>query len=134
MLKELGLPVPSWQVLRTVRDLNSLQLVGSNGSCPGSTATFTTLGALAPTVIQLLSLDAEQAPFLGGVLWIDPAQQFLVAAVPVVGVGAALDVPIPNSPALVGLSIFAQSAAIEGGAPFGVALSNGVRLGFCPCT
>ncbi|MEM7305547.1 MAG: hypothetical protein AAF682_02695 [Planctomycetota bacterium] len=108
---------------------NTLTLDGSAGDCPGSTASFTTKTTTAPVVFTSISLNGALAPFLGGTLFVDVAQEVLVGSAPVLGGSSQLLVPVPPNPGLVGLSVFSQSLAFE---PAGLVFSNGLRLDFCP--
>lgn len=112
---------------------NVLSLSGSLGTCPGSTARYTTAGLSGTSAFLILSLDAAQLALLGGTIWVDLAQQVQFTTAPSLGGQAIVDVPIPNVAALVGLAVYGQSGALDGGAPAGVALSNGLRLDLCPC-
>lgn len=92
------------------------------------------LGA-APGAV-LTSLAASNGiPLLGGTVWIDPAQlalQFPLALsgpanLPGVGAGAVF-LPLPASPALSGLQIFAQALFVDAGAPAGVSMTQGLQV------
>ncbi|MEZ5966988.1 MAG: hypothetical protein R3F56_24330 [Planctomycetota bacterium] len=98
-----------------------LLVTGGLGGAPG--AALTSLGA------------SNGIPLLGGTVWIDPVQvvlQFPMALsgpanLPGVGAGAVF-LPLPTSPAVAGLQLYAQALFVDGGAPAGVSMTQGLQV------
>ena len=80
----------------------------------------------------------DRLPAVGGTLLVNFSQAIVNTALPLSGApgvpgagGFALPLPIPDNAGLVGLTIYAQSAVIDGGGPFGFALSQGLSSTLC---
>ena len=112
---------------------NTLVLEASSGTCPGSTAKLKTSNVNATEAYTIICSDGDFVPLFGGSLFVDPATELFCSSAPVSGSSATLEVPIPPLAGLIGLSVFTQSLSVEAGTPAGFALSNGIRLDFCPC-
>ncbi|MEO0650003.1 MAG: hypothetical protein AAFZ65_04945 [Planctomycetota bacterium] len=74
-------------------------------------------------------------PFLGGSLWIDPAQILLVNSATASGApgapgagSASLALPIPATPGFVGLDLYAQGLTIDAGAPLGFGFTDALAF------
>jgi hypothetical protein len=87
-------------------------------------------GTAAPALIGL-SLATAAYPLFGGTGYLLPP---LIASVPVVlpgpvapAFGTAV-IPVPPTPPLIGVHVFAQAGVLDPGAPQGVALSRGLEL------
>ena len=77
------------------------------------------------------ALGQAALPLFGGTLLLDPLQLVATLDVPIIGGALALPLTIAPSPGLAGLEVFVQVAAVDGTAPLGVGLSNGLALTLC---
>jgi len=93
----------------------------------------------AVPIAFLLSSGGASTPFFGIDLLVDP--QTLIGAFQVnasggsglPGVGSAtLPLPLPNTPGLAGLTVFAQAVPVDGTGPAGLASSRGFRVTIAP--
>ncbi|HET6203018.1 MAG TPA: carboxypeptidase-like regulatory domain-containing protein [Planctomycetota bacterium] len=101
----------------------ALQVSGGLGGMPGLVA---------------IGLGPASLPLLGGTLLVSPVPSFLTLPVVLSGpVGspgagqAALPIPLPPSPVLVGGVVFLQEANLDPLAPQGIAFSNGLSVPVC---
>ena len=112
---------------------NNLVMTGSGNPMIGGTASLTTTGIVGPVGFNIISLAQANAPLLGGFILVAPGSQIVpMAFLPVVGGSTTWNLPIPNDPALIGFSAYAQSASTDPSQPQGFALSNGVEIVVCP--
>jgi len=104
----------------------SLSICGTLGS--GDVASLTVENA-APftTIVTFAGFNNMPVPFKGGMLVPIPFATMLNAAANGAG-SLSLNVPGGGGP----FSVFVQSAAMDGGAPAGVELSNAVQAEFLP--
>lgn len=80
----------------------------------------------ATTGLLIIGFAADSTPFLGGTLL---ATQNVLASLPIPAAGLALPVTVPSaSQVCTGTPIYAQILERDGGAPFGVSFSPGLRL------
>lgn len=77
----------------------------------------------------VFSVDEDFLPFLGGVLLVDVGGLF-ASNVVLYDIYAETVVGVPDNPALVGFSVYAQTA-LNFESSIGWAFSNGLRLTFC---
>jgi len=82
--------------------------------------------------LTLIASERADLPLLGGTVLIDPTKILATLTTTITGGSGVQPVPIPASPSLAGARVFAQAGQADGGAPFGVALSNGVEVVVCP--
>jgi len=123
-------PVAGWNQYGTgAADANNLDLDGSGDATVGGTFMATTTGAVGSATATLISLDSGNLPLFGGRLLLDALKIINPVLVEATTGGSSTNViPIPNDPALAGISVFFQSLAEDGGQPLGFGLSNGLQL------
>ena len=81
-------------------------------------------GFFAPGVL-LLGLSSASTPTFGGTLLVQPDILHPVS----IGIfGTQVNLPIPNTPAAVGASVFCQSVQVDAGAPQGFAFTAGLEI------
>ena len=76
--------------------------------------------------VLVFGLEAAAIDVAGGALWND-AQVVLLSQTDVEG-RALRPLPVPDDPSLAGEPFFVQWAVVDADAPFGVALTGGLRL------
>lgn len=108
---------------------NTLDLDGGGDDFVGGTFQATTTNAVGSATATFISLDSGNLPFLGGAFLLDALKLVNPVLIEATTGGSSTNViPIPNDPALAGISVFFQSMAEDGGQPFGFAFSNGLEL------
>ncbi len=114
-----------------VSPVNDLVLVGSGSGAVGGLATLS-VATSASGGFLALALAPAQLPLFGGVLLVDPSTTLGTPFVPAFAGVASTSFSIPAVPALAGVNLRFQAFAEDVTKPFGIALSNGVRLVVCP--
>ena len=108
---------------------NNLDLDGSGDATVGGTFFATTSGVVGSATATFISLDGGNLPLLGGRFLLDALKLVNPVLVEATAAGSSTNtIPIPNDPALAGVSVFFQSLAEDGGQPLGFAFSNGLEL------
>ena len=107
---------------------NILPLSGSGSDQIGGTLVATTRNLMASSVSTILSSAAAKSPFLGGMFLVDLGVPVVILNAQAASGVATVNIHLPNVPALVGVSFFAQSMALDPRPQFGVALSNGMKV------
>ena len=111
---------------------NALQLKTSGVPAVGTALTFQLTGAPTGTLgLAAFSTGATTLPVLGGIQLLDPQGLVLISLFQAAGPQAQLPFTIPDVPGLIGKRVFGQAVALDPGAPFGLAFSNGVEVLIC---
>ncbi|MEO0650427.1 MAG: VCBS repeat-containing protein [Planctomycetota bacterium] len=111
---------------------NVLELAGNGMPAVNGTIDLTVGDLVSSSAFVGYGLASFELPLLGGTLLISPAppaQSFTVAAA---GGVANFVAPVPNNPALAGVSLFFQAFEVDLAQPNGLAFSNGVEAVICP--
>jgi hypothetical protein len=93
---------------------SSMPLVTSNSS-----------GSVSAPAVLLLGLATDNSPQFGGTLLVQPniLEGFVVGPA-----GGVVNLPVPNSAAAVGASVYCQSIQLDAGAPQGLAFTSGLEI------
>ena len=116
-----------------ISPVNYLLLEGLGAPAPGVNMTLTTSGVTGVITVFAFSLAPSSFPLFGGIGLIDPFTLYPTTfpAFPVSGV-ATVVIPVPNNLNFVGQSLYFQSVGDDTTQPQDLALSNGLRVTFCP--
>lgn len=116
-----------------ISPVNYLLLEGLGAPAPGVNMTLTTSGVTGVITVFAFSLAPSSFPLFGGVGLIDPFTLYPTTypAFPVGGVSSAV-FPVPNNLNFIGQSLYFQSVGDDFTQPQDLALSNGLRVTFCP--
>ncbi|QDU83877.1 FG-GAP repeat protein [Planctomycetes bacterium Pla163] len=86
----------------------------------------------AAALFAFSAAPAELGGFLGGTLLVDPSSLGPISLVQVTGGTGSLGLLVPSDPSFLGLTLFAQGAAFDGGGPEGWTLTHGLEVVTCP--
>lgn len=106
---------------------NTLQLTGTGSSFLGETFSANT-SPVTGSAFTFLSVRPAQLPIFGGNLLVDLTGPTVTVNTAAVNGTATQPISIPNFPALVGQSVYLQSAVLDPTQPLGLAFSQGNEL------
>ena len=113
--------------------VNVLSLDGAGHANPGGAFSAVTTGLSNDNSFYAASGASANEPLVGGTGLVDLGQLvFPLTAIAGSGGTSSWDLVIPNNPALVGVSVYFQSASPNAALPNGWELSNGLEVLVCP--